>query len=85
MKQVLHQDGPFAGLRPGSLVRVIYDGAPAALMVVARVKQHAIEGAEGEIPCRVTLVSPTDLRFYAELSPSRQTVLRPVTIREVLR
>jgi hypothetical protein len=84
MKQrddILHKDGPFQGLSTGDLVYVIYDGAPTALIRLTRVKQHALEGTEGEYKCRITMVTPRDLRFYAELGPNRETVLRPITLR----
>ena len=86
MKQredIKHEDGPFAGLSSGDVVYVIYDGAPTALMQITSVKQHALEGTEAGIKCRVTMVTPRDLRFYADLGQNRQTVLRPIKLRKV--
>lgn len=82
---VKHAEGPLAGVRRGSILQVIYDGAQAALVEVTRVKAHAIECREGEIECKITVVSPRDLRFYAKLSPVRTSCLRPIQIREVSR
>lgn len=65
----------------GDILRVIYHGAPTALMIVTKVNNYSIEGLDGETKCRITLVGiSTELRFYAELSPNRQTVLRHVKV-----
>jgi hypothetical protein len=75
-----HESGPFAGIVPGDLIRVIYHGAPTALMLIDSVKQYSIHGMDGTQPCKITMVSPTDLRFYARLSEVRETVLRQISI-----
>lgn len=82
-KDIIHEDGPFAGLSAGDLVQVLYDGAQAALIQITQVNRHSLEGIEGGFKCKVTLVSLWDLRFYAELGPNRQTVLRPISLRKV--
>lgn len=82
-KYVVHTDGPFRDILPGDLLRVVYHGAPTALMRVTRVKQHALIGHEGGIACKVTKVGDRELRFYAELGPNRQTVLRDVKLAKV--
>jgi hypothetical protein len=78
-----HDEGPFKGISSGDVLQVNYDGAQAALMQVTRVKHHAIVGTEGAIKCKITMVSPVDLRFYADLTPNRQTCLRPISIRKM--
>ena len=84
-QDVIHGDGPFADFRSGDVIRVIYHDAPTALMIITRIKAHSLEGLDGESKCKVTIVSPTELRFYGEIGPNRQTVLRDVALHLVRR
>lgn len=65
-------------VKVGDILRVIYHGAPTSLMQVTKVNKHSIEGLDGEHRCKITKVSETDFRFYVELGPNRQTVLRNI-------
>jgi hypothetical protein len=79
-KSIYHIEGPFAELRPGDIVQVTYHNETVATMQISRVKQHALEGADGDFKCRVTIVTPRELRFYGSTDPTRQFVLRGVTL-----
>lgn len=82
--KVSHLTGPFAGIKEGDVLQIIYHEAQAALMKVTKVKLHSLEGLDGEIKCRVTLATANELRFYATLSPVRERVLRNVRLIKVL-
>ncbi len=85
----IHTEGPFTGIAPGDALRILYHGTTAALITVTRINHYSLEGKDGEFPCKVTIVGPLqfapELRFYAELGPNRQTVLRDVRIRKEVR
>jgi hypothetical protein len=49
-------------------------------MQVTKIKEHSISGLDGDQKCKITQVSPTELRFYAEISPNRESVLRDVKV-----
>jgi hypothetical protein len=83
MVSVDHPEGhPFHGIAAGDLIRVIYDGAPAALLQVTEIKQHSLKGNDGDFHCRVTVVSPNDLRFYGKIDARRTMTLRPIKLRK---
>lgn len=79
-EDVVHESGPFQDIRSGDVIRVIYEEMPAAHVLVTRVKQHALLGMDGDSNCKVTIVSPTELRFYGALGPNRTTALRNVQV-----
>jgi hypothetical protein len=82
-ESIFHIEGPFAGLKPGDVISIVYHGAPTSLMRVTKVRNYSLEGLDGEFKCRVTIVTPTELRFYGELGPNRETVLRGIRIEKV--
>jgi hypothetical protein len=79
-KSVYHSEGPFAELRPGDVVKVVHEGDTVAIMQITRVKQHALEGNDADFKCKVTIVTPKELRFYGSDDPVRQMVLRGVSL-----
>ena len=79
-KSIFHTEGPFAELKPGDIVQVIFKNEPVAVMQINRVKQHALEGSDGDFKCKVTIVTPKELRFYGNADPVRQLVLRGVSL-----
>ena len=82
-KSVYHTEGFFADLKPGDIVQVVFKEEPVAVMQINRVKQHAIEGNDGDFKCKVTIVTPKELRFYGSTGPTRELVLRGVILRIV--
>ncbi len=77
---MIHSEGPFADIALEDLVGIRYHNAPAVLMRVTKINKHSIEGYDGMHKCKVTIVSPTELRCYCELGPDRQSVLRDVKL-----
>jgi hypothetical protein len=82
-KSIYHTEGPFAELRPGDIVQVLYKDEPVAIIQISRVKQHALEGNDADFKCKVTIVTPKELRFYGSDNPIRQIVLRGVCLVKV--
>ena len=82
-KSIYHTEGPFADLKPGDIVQVVFKDEPVAIMQINRVKQHAIEGNDGDFKCKVTIVTPKELRFYGSTDSTRELVLRGVILRVV--
>lgn len=74
----------FEGIVVGSVVRVLYDGAQCALMVVSDVNNYSLIGNDGPYKCKVTFLPVTnEFRFYAPIGPNRRSVLRNVKIEKV--
>lgn len=78
-EDVVHNFGPFQGIKTGDILQVMYQGEQIALVRVTRVKAFAIECYEGESKCKITMVTPKDIRFYADITPLRATVLRNIS------
>lgn len=66
----------------GDVCSVFYRGVVVALIQVTKINRYSMEGMDGEHPCKVTSVGDnSELRFYVESGPNRETVLRQVKLR----
>jgi hypothetical protein len=79
-----HTSGPFAGLKAGDAVRVIYHEAPTELIQLTKINNYSIEGKAGEFACKVTLVGANnEMRLYITVAENRERVLRGVRLVKV--
>jgi hypothetical protein len=84
-ESVVHQSGPFRGIRCGDTLLVRH-GDTASLITVTRIGVRALEGTDGEQTYIISIVTPLNLTWretlylYIKIAPRRISIFRDVVI-----